>query len=181
MKLGSPRTIKKIIGTLKGLQLQYIGRAADLLWAGFGALHDSPKSKSGKRAEWALHLQCSWRITRLSEIVVSVGDFYVAPNLEDEYNWDAGGESLFDMLCGKFMAELKKHPLHVIDITYDNAGGFSLLFERNYRLDVFPARSSLRNDEHWRLFQPDVNTDHYVFSKMKIRKARETRNRKFRK
>jgi hypothetical protein len=46
--------------------------------------------------------------------------------------------------------------------TAHNVGGFSVRFSLDYRLDVFPD-SSLDSSEQWRIFQPKVDSRHFVF------------------
>jgi hypothetical protein len=62
-------------------------------------MHERPHPKKGQSAEWALHIQFPWRIVHASRILVSWGDFYVLPDGDEPYDWDAGGDSLFDVLA----------------------------------------------------------------------------------
>lgn len=69
--------IKSQIGKLVGLKLQYAGRASNLFWLGFGDIVQIVRrSRTEETAEYALHIQCSWRITLGNKIVVASRDFY---------------------------------------------------------------------------------------------------------
>jgi hypothetical protein len=64
--------IETELGKIKGLKLQYAGRLSNLFWLGFGELVQIiRRGKTEEPAEYALHLQCSWRITLENKIVVA--------------------------------------------------------------------------------------------------------------
>jgi hypothetical protein len=50
---------------LRGLPLWSAGRAADMLWLSFGARRPAPTDRRPDRevGEWAVHLECPWRIS----------------------------------------------------------------------------------------------------------------------
>ena len=53
----------------------------------------------------------------------------------------------------------------VMDMMAIDVGGFSLTLSHDYRLDVFPDGGSHGEDsEHWRLFAPGSDKEHFVVS-----------------
>lgn len=62
--------IENVLSCLVGLPLESAGRAANIVWFGFGDLLTIKNRKGTERkvAEFALHVQCSWRITKEKNI-----------------------------------------------------------------------------------------------------------------
>jgi hypothetical protein len=76
-----------------------------------------------------------------------------------------------DALC-VFLAEEACSVLHVIA---DDAAGFVVTMERDIVLEVFPDASRSDHDEveFWRLFQPGLDTAHFVVSSNGIDRVAE--------
>jgi hypothetical protein len=135
-----------------------------LLWIQFGELRESlsPRGQLRTVGEWALHIQCPWRIRQRTNLVVASGDFYYSSAGEPLDDWDSPGNSKFDVTAATLEGELSASPPSVTSIRIDEVGGFTIELTNDYRLDVFPDRSIL-NTEHWRLFQPGIDQSHFVF------------------
>jgi len=159
--------VQKALDILIGKPLWSSGRAADLEWFAFG----ERRTVKGFRGvvkevgEYALHVQCAWRIRHGDQMVVGSRDLYVpAEESEDEpedFNWDAQGANRRD----KRIAELFQNETRqflVKQVQVGEAGSFTISFDGEYALDVFPD-DSLR-DEHWRIFQPSSDVPHFVVS-----------------
>lgn len=121
----------------------------------------------GKRrviADYALHLQCPWRICGPAGIVVGSQDlFYPAgdPSVEPpDFDWDVPGSTRRDERMSEFLASRETAPLYVLAVSADEAGSISLDFVGGYSMDVFPVESLER--EYWRLFQPGKDGPHFV-------------------
>jgi hypothetical protein len=68
--------IKSALSSLLYLKLQYAGRASNLFWLGFGELISVTRKEETKTvAEYALNIQCSWRISKGEKILVASRDF----------------------------------------------------------------------------------------------------------
>jgi hypothetical protein len=149
---------------LEGLPLRCLGRAANMLWVHFGELREtvSPLGRKRETGEWALHVQCAWRICQRGRIVVANGDFYRSPSGDPLDDWDTFGNSAFDATVAALNEEWTDSPPQVTSIRVDDVGGFSLQLTHDYRFDVFPANSN-EHVEHWRLFQPAADRQHFVF------------------
>src|SRR5436190_6768549 len=120
--------IQQTLSRLIGLPVRCIGRAADLLWVHFGELRELPNRGGGTRVvgEWALHVQCAWRITRLPAILVARGDCFYEAGSDDPYDWDAAGESRFDRCAATLNREFESSPPQVEAVVVDAVDGFSL-------------------------------------------------------
>ena len=112
--------------------------------------------------DWALHVQCPWRITRPPTILVGRGDCYYEATSNEPYDWQKAGESRFDRYAMSLNKEFELSPPLVEAVEVDAVGGFSLRFS-DYVFEVFPDESSDGGSEHWRLFQPGDLESHFVF------------------
>lgn len=162
--------IQTVLNQLIEEPIGEFGRAADLLWVGFGNMEIIPNKYSINKVEpgklvgdWALHVQCAWRVTHKGEIILSWRDFHYKPDGESNYDWGIGGESRFDVLVFELNRKLEILKPKVKSITVYGAGSFSLILEEEFSIDVFPD-SSIKDDysEHWRLFQPKLDSDHFI-------------------
>ncbi|MDQ0227913.1 hypothetical protein [Metabacillus niabensis] len=154
------------VGKIVGSKLQYAGRASNLLWLGFGDIVQIiRRGRTEEAAEYALHIQCSWRITLGSKIVVASRDFYSPHSQWDEdyedFDWDIHGNNRFDERMKAFIKENRQ--IKVIQIDSDEVGGLTILLSGGYKLDVFPDSSEDDEySEHWRLFKPKDNSPHFI-------------------
>lgn len=158
-------SIQNALAPLVGLPLRCIGRAADLLWVHFGDFREIPDRKGGPRTvgEWALHVQCPWRITRPPSIILARGDCHYTAENDEPYDWDAGGESRFDRLAAPLNRELESSAPRVVAVVVDAVGGFTLRLDGGFTFEVFPDDSTGSDTEHWRFFRPGVDENHFVF------------------
>lgn len=106
--------------------------------------------------EFGLHLQCPWRFTNKTEILVGSSDLY-EPATEDEadedFDWDIAGANLRDV---KLQALLSQ-PIVTEAADADMYGGFALSFSQGLTLSVFPVLT--KKDEYsefWRLLNNRV-------------------------
>lgn len=156
------------LGKIKGLKLQYAGRSSDLFWLGFGEIVQIiRRGRTEETAEYALHIQCSWRITLDNKIVVASGDFY-SPNsewddLNEDFDWDIQGNNRFDERIKAFLNDNVR--LIVERIKADDVGGLVVFLSNGYKLETFPDSSEDDDDsEHWRFFNRKENSPHFVIS-----------------
>ncbi|MCI0499591.1 MAG: hypothetical protein L0Y36_07920, partial [Planctomycetales bacterium] len=91
------------IKPLIGLQLSYVRRAADMCNFGFGQVRPVEK---GTVAEYALHVQCPWRIESSEGIVTGRLDLWEPAELvegEDIESWDYERGNLQDVLINELL------------------------------------------------------------------------------
>jgi hypothetical protein len=156
--------IDQSLSRINNLPLRSVGRAANMLMLGIGEFRDS-FSRVGRIcivSEWALHVQCAWRICQRGRIILAYRDFYYSASGDPLDDWGTPGNSFFDITSVPLNEQFLASPPYVMSISVDDVGGFSIRLTQDYRLDVFPEDS--RTDcEHWRLFQSGVEQNHFVF------------------
>jgi len=136
-----------------------------MLWVHFGKMREVPTRGDGKKkvGQWAIHVSCPWRIVRLKKIVIAYHDYYCSSAGKYLEDWDSFGKSQFDCAAKSLNKKFKSVPPKVLSAMADDVNGFTLNLSQDFRLDVFPDDSfESKNTEHWRLFEPAMDTDHFV-------------------
>jgi hypothetical protein len=159
--------IHKALTPLVGLPLRSVGRDSILLWLHFGEMHEVAARGRGTKnvGDWAIQVQCSWRLCRRGRIEVAYRDYYFSPDGDALNDWETPGKSRFDQQAASLVAGFETTAPQVLSFTTDDVGGFSLALSGDYRLDVFPDDSnSDDSSEHWlwRLFAPGSDREHFV-------------------
>jgi len=163
--------IEQALSVLVGLPLWDSGRAADLQWFHFGKSRTviTRKGTSKEVGDYALHVQCAWRILASDSIVVGSSDLYYPPgnprDRPDDFDWEVPEGNRRDQRIRLFMQEHAAQPLVVTSVEADKVGSIRLSLTHGYSMEVFPDDSV--NDEyseHWRLFQPSTETEHFVIT-----------------
>ena len=161
------------LAVLAGEPFWHIGRAADLVWLGFGPRQRVRTRTGGSKVvgRFALHLQCPWRITGRSVMVVGSQDLYLPPASAAKrrgWRWDKG-PTMFDERVQTYLAESAAPLALVRSIASDRWGGFRLSMTRGLALEVFPADTEDGEyAEWWRLFRPGTNSRHIVISRTRV-------------
>ena len=146
---------------LIGLKLSVARRAADLRNFQFGEIR---QMGDGTVGEYALHIQCPWRIDGPEGIITGRMDLYDPVEIGDDFDWDSWhyekSENMQDHKIGKLLGGYDpqtnshvnetKH-LVVEDVQADDFGGATIELSGGYRLILFPAGS---DGEDWRIFCP---------------------------
>lgn len=140
------------INLLIGEPLSGIGRAANMLWMGFGKDVKTTNLKGQERtvSEYALHIQCAWRIIYRKRIFTGNGDFYQLTVENDTGDWDTKGGNLFDLKAVEINSLLEKKSFTVEKIIVRDIGDLKIYFSNGLRLEVFPNDSL--HEEYWRFF-----------------------------
>ena len=156
--------IQKALDSLIGMPLWSSGRAADLEWFQFGQRR-RVKARNGTKevGEYALHIQCAWRIRHRDQVIVGSRDLYFPPENTDvpieDFDWDVQGANRRDRRIAELLQNQTREFI-VRKVEVEKAGGFRITFEDEYALDVFPHDSLA--GEHWRLFKPSADDPHFV-------------------
>jgi len=164
--------ILKHLKPLIGLKLSIARRAHNMRNFQFGQVHAVARGTVG---EFALHIECPWRIEGPHGIVTGFDDLWEpAGEVGDDFDWDAWGDEKHDNLQDKRLGELlggydeKTHSfvnqtgvLTVEDVQTDSYGGAILKLSGGYRLVLFPTGT---RREDWRCFRPDTEGPHFVLS-----------------
>ncbi|MEH7484431.1 hypothetical protein V7157_25840 [Neobacillus drentensis] len=163
------------LGKLVGLKLQYAGRASNLFWLGFGDIVEIiRRGRTEATTEYALHIQCSWRISLGNKIVVASRDFY-SPSSEwdgdiEDFDWDIKGNNRFDERIKTFIKD--NGQIKVLQIDSNEVGGLNVFLSGGYKLEVFPDSSEDdEQSEHWRFFNRKENSPHFIVTGNGIEKV----------
>ena len=157
--------VESALSVLVGRSLWSSGRAADLEWFQFGQRRrvKNYRGESKEVGEYALHVQCPWRIRQTNRVVVGSHDLCYPANASgarpEGFDWQPQGSNKRDERIGElFQGETRQ--FMVREITVGQAGSFAVLLDEGYALEVFPTDSSV--DEHWRIFKPYTEGPHFV-------------------
>jgi hypothetical protein len=158
-----PATRQQVIAALSqivGLPLTAARRAADMRTFQFGILRPVD---GGSVGDFALHVQCPWRIEGPDGIVTGRSDIWepVEDNAPYDENWHyENSPNLQDARLEQWLAECQ-WALVVKSVDADDFGGAAISLERGFVLRLFPAG---RRREDWRLFRPKTDAPHLVIS-----------------
>lgn len=159
--------LKEAVLLLVGKSLWACGRAADMATFAFGQRRRAPDRHGGERevGEYALHVQCAWRITRNDQVVVGSRDLYYPADYDDvnegmppEFDWERDPNRRDKLLVSLFKNGTRK--FNVKEVAVGSAGSLHIELDDGYCLDVFPDDSL--DHERWRLFRPGVDEPHLV-------------------
>jgi hypothetical protein len=166
--------VAAIIAQLKplvGLKLSIARRAADMRIFHFGPIRTV---ENGTVGDYALHIQCPWRIEGPQGIVTGRWDLWEFA--EDSGNidwgtWDyAKDENLQDRLVGLFLGNYDPQTRSYINesdglvveaVSGDRYGGATIALSGGYRLVLFPTGTK---SEDWRLFRPETKEPRLVIA-----------------
>jgi hypothetical protein len=158
-----PTTRKRVIAALSqivGLPLTAARRAADMRTFQFGTLRTVDDGSVG---DFALHVQCPWRIEGPGGIITGRLDLWepVEDNAPFDENWDHEcSANLQDVRLEQWLAE-NEGALVVESVDADDFGGAAISFAQSFVLRLFPAGT---RSEDWRLFQHKDGAPHFVIS-----------------
>jgi hypothetical protein len=160
--------IIEALSVLIGLPLWEAVRAMNMEMFSFGERRKrlNRKGEEIEIGEYALHVQCPWRIIGLNRIVVGYEDRNY-PEDEDS-DWQAfnpDGPTRCEARVAAWLREYSGSPLIVERVEADAVGGFKLFLHHGFILEAFPA-DSLQGEysEHWRLLQPSEKKKHFVIT-----------------
>ncbi|GHO63654.1 hypothetical protein KSC_025460 [Ktedonobacter sp. SOSP1-52] len=165
------KQIEETLQCLIGQSFWGSGRAANLLTFQFGPrqVRIDHHGKSRQVGTYALHVQCTWRLTKAQRILAASGDLGWEPkevneetrNYEGEgYSWPKTGGTRLDEQLVSFFRQCEQTPLFVQAIQADDLGGLTIELTSQHLLTVFPDDSF--DEEYWRFFQVGVNLPHFV-------------------
>lgn len=160
------RQVEAALNVLIGKILWGAGRAADIEWFQFGKKQTIVTEKGIHKdvGEYAVHVQCAWRISSSSGIFVASQDMYISATNSvqqpEDFDWDQPGNNRCDVRISMLLNGRESTPLLVNNVSADSSGGFCLSLSDYYSLEVFPDSSI--DYECWRLFQPYKDGEHFI-------------------
>ncbi|GAA3633548.1 hypothetical protein GCM10022267_20360 [Lentzea roselyniae] len=119
--------------------------------------------KTREVAEYALHVQCPWRVLDGDQLVTGSYDVHQpGPGWtgDGEFDWDVQGANRFDARAGKLTAYLAAEPVVVTSAEVTAWGDLTISLSDDFRIDVLRT-GSVRHEE-WRFFRPYRDDDHVV-------------------
>ena len=159
-----------------GLPWWAMGRVVDLVWLQFGRRRRVRTFRGNWKfvGDWALHLQCAWRIGGPQGLLVASDDRFSPAGNPDKvpkkWKWDTG-PNRFDERVKRFFSENPEGFGVVQRVQGDRFGGAQLKLTNNLMIEIFPSDTLNREeDEHWRLFQPSRKAKHFVVTNQGISK-----------
>jgi len=160
--------IQQAASVLIGMPLWDAGRASDLAWFAFGARRMVRDFYGNRRevGEFALHVQCAWRMVQGETTIVGSRDLYYpagwgmdSPDVPADFKWDVQGANRLDERLKQFFENDRK-ALIVDRVEAGLAGALQIFFQDETVLEIFPNDSF--EGEHWRLFRAYRNDPHFV-------------------
>ncbi|MGV8864838.1 MAG: hypothetical protein ACOH2T_27240 [Pseudomonas sp.] len=150
--------VETILCKLVGQSLVGAARAADMLTLQLGELRQrqTPLGRTVETGEWALHIQCAWRIGNAQGIYTGRSDYWQPPEAVESdaviESWNPELGNLRDSRMSAWIAQRQTSPAKVQSVSSDCFAGIRLHFDDGYTLEVFSDSSS---DEDWRLIAWD--------------------------
>jgi hypothetical protein len=158
--------LEAALAPLVGLPLWKSTRVTDLQAFHFGDKR-TQTNRAGQESEvgdFALHVQCAWRIRGSAGIVVASGDRYHQPDfapVDEQWDWSAPGTNR----CDERIRAWLQQSYEVKSITADPMGGVALVLADSFVLEIFPDDSlDGEYSEHWRILRPGDLGSHFVVS-----------------
>ena len=156
--------MKYVLTKLLGQRLKEIGRAANMLWVGFGddIIYVNLKGKPIVKSEYALHVQCDWEIAFGNEVVLKRNDFDIPKDKTSRQLFDAEqfGNSRFDKISMEFNAAIKANPTYVVNYSLHMTGELELELSDNLVIKIYPNSPS--EGESWRFMMSGSDEGHLV-------------------
>jgi hypothetical protein len=122
----------------------------------FGRERPDPAQENEKQmSEWALHVQCAWRISRGDEVIVGSRDVYYpadysgSGSVPPEFDWERDPNRRDKLLLSLFESNTKRFNVQGIDV--GAAGNLRIDLDNGLSLDIFVDESLPA--EQWRLFE----------------------------
>jgi hypothetical protein len=149
--------IERAAMRLKGKTLWRCVRAADMAMFDFGTSSTVVNSRGQAQlvGEFALHVQCAWRIAKEDHVIVGSQDLYFPADytadqdIPEGFRWDKDPNRQ-DQLVSRLFENSSREFL-VDEISVGIAGGLIVKLEEGLSLELFPATSIA--SEQWRLFK----------------------------
>jgi hypothetical protein len=157
------QTRQQVIAALSqiiGLPLTAVRRTADIRTFQFGVLRPVDRGSVG---DFALHVQCPWRIEGPDGLVTGRSDLWEPVDTDAPYDaeWDyEQSPNLQDTQIDRWLTE-SEIALVVQRVDADEFGGVVIWFGEGYALRTFTSGT---RGEDWRLFRPNSSDPHLVIS-----------------
>lgn len=154
---------RRSLAGLIGERWRWAGRACDLVWLGFGPSREvtGHGGRTREITEYALHLQCPWRVSSGERRVMGASEVYEPrPGWTGDFDWDVQGANRFDVRAGELTAHLARERIVVRSVEVTERGDLTVALSGGLRIEALRAGSA--REESWRFFRPYRDDDHVV-------------------
>lgn len=110
--------------------------------------------------DWTMQIQCPWRISQETRIVIAYRDFYYSD--VPLKNLDVVSKSRTNSVLETLNAEFEMSSPHVAAVESDDTGMFSVRMSSGYHIEAFPAES-MESGKLWRISEPGAEGRSFVF------------------
>ena len=141
-----------------------MGRAGGLAWFGFGEDKASKDFRGKERilAQYALHVQCSFRVLYSDQVILENLDMF-EPNSalarSENFRWEKPGETLYDEKVETILTSSTQNGI-VTALQVSSQSDLSIRLSSGYVIEIFNNLSA--NEEVWRFFEPGTEKPHLV-------------------
>jgi hypothetical protein len=102
--------VNRVLEPLVGEPFMALGRAADMMWLGFGdvVFAPTPRAPDRRAARHAIHVSCPLRLDSSAAVLIASSDIYRPRQDRDKstlFDWDKPGVNLFDASVAAFWSE----------------------------------------------------------------------------
>jgi hypothetical protein len=156
--------IKDAVSVLVGKSVWRCTLAADMACFQFGERRIAKSFRDGSErqvGEYALHLQCPWRIVKDEKVLLAALDVYKPQGGQDDtpdFDWATSGNLLEERIATFFEHGAREYSVEGLGV--GPAGAVRLSLEGEFSFEIYPSDSAA--GEHWRLFQPGIHLKHFV-------------------
>ncbi len=158
--------IEAATAVLMGKPLWTCRRAASMANFQFGKRKKTQDShgKPTEVGEYALHVDCAWRITRAERVVVGSRDLWYPAEFDNDapvpadFDWSRSLSRRDKILDALFEGNTREFSVQRVEGGL--AGSLRIDLSDGLSLEVFPDDSL--EDEYWRLLAPDQEKPHFV-------------------
>lgn len=129
-------------------------------------------------SQFALHIQCPWRIEHHDFILTGKSDMFMPEGNDEDIDWDIWDPYVDltrqDELLRDLFPDTNSHKLFLINsddklkvenVNADKYGGACIHFSNDYRLVLFPDCS---RDEDWRIFDVSTDLEHFIVGQYRL-------------
>jgi len=165
--------IERSLAVLIGRPMWAAWRAADMEMFHFGDRRtvQNRNREAVEVGDYALHVQCAWRLVDANRIVVASRDYYYPagdPDVEfPNFDHDQPGTNRRDERMDKFFSKCGNAYPIVYRVEGDRVGSLRIVMSGEVVLELFPDDSL--EDEYWRFFQPRSDEKHFIVTGQRLR------------
>jgi hypothetical protein len=163
----SKEAIEEALRPIVGLPVNFWSRVLDMADIGFGrTVTRQTRRGPQEKSEYALHIQCDWRVVRDGRVLVGYVDFHRPPlgfeGSEDDFKPRDAKRNRQDDLIEAVLAH-HEGPHIVQTVEGSSTGDLKVWFDDHCLLETFVWSAQIDGDpdEHWRFFETGADR-HFV-------------------